>query len=149
MPVTHLTDIVVSRLKTPGIYYDQMTPAFGIRVGKHRKAWVITQGTDRQRISIGKYPQMSLADARKEAKKRLSQEPAKGIQSCSKACQGADAVGSTCRPACAPLFLAFSMVRLPMAHGGTLGWCSCSPRAHHVGTVVGVSSRKKRAVKVF
>ncbi len=75
MPVSHLTDIVVSRLKTPGIYYDETTPAFGIRVGKNRKAWVITRGTSRERITIGRYPALSLADARKEAKRRLTEEP--------------------------------------------------------------------------
>jgi integrase len=75
VPVTHFTDLVVSRLQTPGIYYDDTTPAFGIRVGKNRKAWVITRGIDRQRISIGKYPQMTLAEARKEARRRLSEEP--------------------------------------------------------------------------
>ena len=72
----HLTDVVVQRLRTPGIYYDETTPAFGVRVGKNRKAWVITRGTDRQRISIGRYPAMSLAEARKEAKKRLAEETA-------------------------------------------------------------------------
>jgi integrase len=74
MPVTHLTDVVVSRLSTPGIYYDETTPAFGVRVGKNRKAWVITRGTDRQRITIGRYPAMSLAEARREARKRLAGE---------------------------------------------------------------------------
>jgi hypothetical protein len=80
MPVVHLTDIVVSRLKAPGIYYDETTPAFGVRIGKHRKAWIITRGTQRQRITIGQYPRMSLAEARKEAKKQLSQEPAQGTK---------------------------------------------------------------------
>ncbi len=75
MPTAHLTDVVVSRLKTVGIYYDTITPAFGIRIGKRRKAWVITKGSDRQRITIGQYPAMSLAEARKEAKKRLAEEP--------------------------------------------------------------------------
>jgi integrase len=74
MASVHLTDVVVSRLKTPGIYYDSTTPAFGVRVGKHRKAWIITKGTDRQRITIGQYPAMSLAGARKEAKKRLADD---------------------------------------------------------------------------
>ncbi len=80
MPRLHLTNIAVQRLSTIGIYYDTTTPAFGIRVGKHRKAWVITQGTDRQRISIGHYPSMSLAEARKEAKKRLANELVKGAR---------------------------------------------------------------------
>jgi integrase len=74
MPRLHLTDVVVQRLKTVGIYYDETTPAFGVRVGKNRKAWIITKGSDRQRISIGRYPAMSLAEARKEAKKRLAEE---------------------------------------------------------------------------
>ncbi len=74
----HFTDVVISRLKMPGIYYDETTPAFGIRVGKNRKVWVITRGTDRQRISIGRYPSMPLAEARREAKKLLAEEPQKG-----------------------------------------------------------------------
>lgn len=78
MPVAHLTEVVVLRLKTPGIYYDTTTPAFGIRVGKNRKAWVITRGTSRERVTIGHYPAMSLAEARKEARKRLTEEPIKG-----------------------------------------------------------------------
>jgi integrase len=74
MASVHLTDVVVSRLREPGIYYDSTTPAFGVRVGKHRKAWVITKGEDRQRITIGRYPSMSLAEARKEAKKLLADD---------------------------------------------------------------------------
>ena len=77
MPVTHLTDVVVSRLKTPGSYFDETTPAFGIRVGKNRKTWIIMRGVQRQRVRVGHYPAMSLADARKEAKKLLIEEPTK------------------------------------------------------------------------
>jgi hypothetical protein len=57
---------VVSRLKEPWIYDDPTTPAFGIRIGKNRKAWVITKGNDRQRITIGRYPSMTSAEARKD-----------------------------------------------------------------------------------
>jgi hypothetical protein len=46
-------------------------------VGKYRKAWVITRGTDRQRITVGHYPAMSLADARKEARKLLTEPVAR------------------------------------------------------------------------
>jgi len=67
MPVAHLTDIVVSRLKQPGTYFDDHTPAFGIRVGKHRKTWIVIRGRDRLRTRIGHYPAISLADARKKA----------------------------------------------------------------------------------
>jgi hypothetical protein len=77
MPRLHLTDLVVQRLGAVGIYYDTKNPAFGIRVGKYRKAWVITRGTDRQRITVGHYPTMSLADARKEARKLLTEPVAR------------------------------------------------------------------------
>jgi integrase len=75
MPVAHLTDIVVSRLKSPGTYFDETTPAFGVRVGKSRKTWIVMRGIERQRVRIGHYPALSLADARKEAKKLLTEEP--------------------------------------------------------------------------
>lgn len=77
MPKTHLTDVVVSRLKTPGTYFDDSTPAFAIRVGKNRKTWFVIRGRERERTNIGQYPAVSLADARKEAKKLLTEAPAK------------------------------------------------------------------------
>jgi hypothetical protein len=40
MPTLHMTDVVVSRLREPGTYYDETTPAFAIRVGKNRKTLV-------------------------------------------------------------------------------------------------------------
>lgn len=67
MPVIHLTDIVVSRLQEPGTYFDKMTPAFGIRVGKNRKTWIVIRGRERVRTRIGRYPTVSLANARKQA----------------------------------------------------------------------------------
>jgi len=48
MPSIHLTDLAVSRLKTPGTYYDDATPAFGIRVGKNRKTWFVIRGPQRR-----------------------------------------------------------------------------------------------------
>ena len=54
MPVTHLTDIVVSRLKEPGTYFDETTPAFGLRVGKNRKTWIVIRGRERLRKRIGR-----------------------------------------------------------------------------------------------
>ena len=73
MPVAHLTDVVVLRLSTPGTYFDKTTPAFGIRVGKHRKTWIVMRGEERIRTRIGHYPATSLADARKEAKRLLTE----------------------------------------------------------------------------
>jgi hypothetical protein len=73
MPVAHLTDVMVSRLRMPGTYFYKTTPAFGIRVGKNRKTWIVIRGTERVRTRIGHYPELSLAEARKEARKLLTQ----------------------------------------------------------------------------
>jgi integrase len=67
VPNLHLTDIVVQRLKNPGTYFDNTTPAFGIRVGKHCKTWIVMRGRERRRTRIGHYPAVSLGDARKQA----------------------------------------------------------------------------------
>jgi hypothetical protein len=76
MPVAHLTDVTVSRLRTPGTYFDETTPAFGIRVGKNRKTWIIIRGTERVRTRIGHYPAQSLAEARiRYAYKLAGHEP--------------------------------------------------------------------------
>jgi integrase len=72
MPVVHLTDVVVSRLKEPGTYLDATTPAFGIRVGKNCKTWIVIRGRECARKSIGRYPAKPLAVARKEARVLLS-----------------------------------------------------------------------------
>lgn len=67
MPVTHLTELTVSRLKTPGTYYDATTPAFGLRVGKRRKTWFVVRGRERIQTRIGRHPYTPLAEARKKA----------------------------------------------------------------------------------
>ena len=61
MPKTHLTDVVVSRLKNPGTYFDESTPAFAMRIGKNRKTWFVIRG--RERTNIGQYPTVSLTFA--------------------------------------------------------------------------------------
>jgi integrase len=71
----HLTDVAVQRLQQPGTYWDETTPGFGVRIGKNRKTWIIMRGQVRQRVRIGRYPSMSLADARKQAKKLLTEAP--------------------------------------------------------------------------
>ena len=70
MPKLHMTDVVVSRLKLSGSYYDATTPAFGLRVGKNRKTWFVVRGRERLRTNVGQYPAISLADARKEVQIR-------------------------------------------------------------------------------
>lgn len=66
MPVILLTDLAVRSLK-PGLYLDQKTPAFGIRVGKNRKTWIVLKEPNRTKVKIGHYPALSLQDARKKA----------------------------------------------------------------------------------
>jgi hypothetical protein len=75
-----MTDIVVSRLKNCGTYFDETTPTFGLRVGKSRKTWFVIRGRERQRTNVGRYPMMGLADARKEARKLLTCELTPGNQ---------------------------------------------------------------------
>jgi len=75
MPTLRLTDISVRALKGSEkyeTYWDTQTPAFGIRVGKRTKTWTVMRGRSRERITIGKYPDLSLSDARAEAKKLLA-----------------------------------------------------------------------------
>src|SRR5450755_1220419 len=77
MPKLHMTDVVVARLKFNDTYYDEMTSAFGLRVGKNRKTWFVVRGRERLRTNVGQYPAISLADARKEARKLLTEEVTK------------------------------------------------------------------------
>lgn len=66
MPVIQLTDLTIKSLK-PGLYLDKTTPAFGLRVGKNRKTWLVLKGPTRTKVKIGHYPSLSLRDARKKA----------------------------------------------------------------------------------
>jgi integrase len=73
----HLTDVVVQRLKaeTQTTYWDASLPAFGLRVGRSRKTWVVMYGEHRARRTLGHYPTLSLAKAREEARKFLAFKP--------------------------------------------------------------------------
>ncbi len=66
MAVIKFTDIGIRSLPE-GVYFDEKTPAFGIRVGKNRKTWIVLKEPNRTKVRIGHYPQTSLADARKLA----------------------------------------------------------------------------------
>jgi hypothetical protein len=69
--VPGLTDLTVRTL-SEGLHLDTRLPSFGIRVGKRRKTWIVIKGKNRTKISLGRYPAMSLADARKQAMVELS-----------------------------------------------------------------------------
>ena len=60
------TDLSIRTL-APGVYYDEKTPAFGLRVGKYKKTWIVVKGRGRVKKSLGHYPALSLQDARKRA----------------------------------------------------------------------------------
>lgn len=66
MPIIHLTDVSVRSLE-PGTYLDSKTPAFGIRVGKNRRTWIVLKEPNRTKVRLGHYPALSLSDARKIA----------------------------------------------------------------------------------
>ena len=73
-----LTDISVRALKGSEKYetfFDTKLAGFGIRVGKKSKTWIVVRDRSRAKQAIGKYPDLSLADARTEAKKLLSTAP--------------------------------------------------------------------------
>jgi hypothetical protein len=76
-----LTEIAIRRLKPSEEYethWDSL-PGFGVRVGRKSKTYVVVVGRDRRRITIGRFDQIKLADARKEAKRLLSSEPEEKI----------------------------------------------------------------------
>ncbi|MEI7711559.1 MAG: integrase family protein, partial [Rhodospirillales bacterium] len=73
-----LTDIVVRSLSPPErgakVYPDDQVDGFGVRVSQGgTKAFVLTHGRGRERITLGRYPIVSLADARTEAKRLLAE----------------------------------------------------------------------------
>jgi integrase len=73
--VPGLTDLSVRNLPE-GLHLDARLPSFGIRVGKKRRTWIVIRGKNRTKISLGHYPAMSLADARKRAMAELSKPAA-------------------------------------------------------------------------
>lgn len=66
--VQNFTDMSIRSLP-PGTHFDPKTPAFGIRVGKKRRTWLVVKGPRERRVQtiIGHYPSLTLQDARKRA----------------------------------------------------------------------------------
>lgn len=74
-----LTELSIRNLKPPPlhqkIYFDKTLPGFGVRVTKSGvKTFVLLQGKKRQKIPIGRYPIISLAEARAKAKVILAEK---------------------------------------------------------------------------
>lgn len=77
----NLTDLAIRKLQPPEAgqtrYFDVATPGFGLTVGKRSKTFIVVTGKTRQLTTIGRYPDISLSDARKEAKRLLAQDTPK------------------------------------------------------------------------
>lgn len=69
-----LTDLQIKKLKAPErgqkTFFDEGLPGFGVRVSQGgTKSFVVMLGKDRRLRTIGRYPDMALAEARLEAKR--------------------------------------------------------------------------------
>jgi Arm DNA-binding domain/Phage integrase, N-terminal SAM-like domain len=74
-----LTDITVQKLQPPArgqkMYRDETLPGFGVRVSQAgAKTFVLVHGRERQFTTIGRYPIISLAEARTQAKQLLAKK---------------------------------------------------------------------------
>lgn len=73
-----LSDAKVRAIQPPAkgqkLYFDQSLSGFGIRVSQGgTKTFVLVTGKDRRFITIGRYPILSLSQARAEAKRQLAE----------------------------------------------------------------------------
>jgi integrase len=73
----HLTDIAIRNLVAPEntqvTYTDDTLPGFGVRVSKGgAKSFVLVHGRSRRRTTLGRYPIITLAQARAKAKQLLA-----------------------------------------------------------------------------
>ena len=68
-----LTDIAIKKLSLPSkgqiTYWDETTPGFGLRCSTKSKSFVIMFGEKRRLKTLGRYPRLSLAAARAQAKR--------------------------------------------------------------------------------
>jgi integrase len=76
MPSMQLTDLSIRALKADAQtdYWDTKMPGFGIRVGKRAKTFMVKK--DNRRINVGRYPDMSLADAKREGRRIMAETSA-------------------------------------------------------------------------
>src|SRR5262245_53108339 len=83
MPTITLTAASVERLKSPKAgqveYYDRRLPSFGVRLSyQGSKSWFVMTRLDGKlmRVTLGRFPALSLAEAREEARRvaKLAEE---------------------------------------------------------------------------
>lgn len=79
-----LTDLAIRKLpftaKGQKTYFDDQLGGFGVRVGRRTKSFVVMYGQARKLKTLGKYPDISLQDARNGAKKLLATRPAPHVE---------------------------------------------------------------------
>lgn len=78
MPQAALTDRLVKHLEPPEsgqvTYWDEGTPGFGVRISQGgSRSFVVVYGANRTRKTIGRYPSISLKQARDQAKKLVAE----------------------------------------------------------------------------
>lgn len=78
MPTVHLTDIAIKNLPLPALgqvtYTDEALPGFGVRVSPAGiRAFVLVHGKNRTRTTLGRYPVITLQQARAKAKGILAE----------------------------------------------------------------------------
>lgn len=75
-----LTDLSIRKLGNPqdgqATHWDATTPGFGVRCSAKSKSYVVMYGAKRRLKTIGRYPSLSLSDARKQAKLFLASQAA-------------------------------------------------------------------------
>lgn len=71
MPKVCLTDLSLQKL-SPGTYWDEKLPAFGVRIGKNKRSFIVMPSQRRIRKIIGHYPTMPLSKARGLARTMLA-----------------------------------------------------------------------------
>ena len=68
-----LTDIAIKKLSLPErgqvTHWDEATPGFGVRCSTKSKSFVVMFGEKRRLKTLGRYPDLSLSEARTKAKK--------------------------------------------------------------------------------
>lgn len=70
------TDLAIQRLKHPEKgqvrHFDSALAGFGLTIGTKTKTFIVMHGVERKVTTIGRYPDMSLKDARQQAKTLLA-----------------------------------------------------------------------------
>ena len=73
---TRLTDLGLKKLQPPVsgqvTHWDTTTPGFGVRCSTRAKSYVVMYGRKRQLKTLGRYPDLALAEARNRAKMFLA-----------------------------------------------------------------------------